>query len=178
LIPGRRSPACGKKRTPWRARARALERIAQERAEKVLKQLRGAVSEEMVLPVDMSKGVAGALLSRAAGLKRLAVQVSRMLTGSSAPITLCRRQVMQGDRRGHERYQTLLEEVRSLEASLPEFVWLVDVEGSGPVEVGARLAAQLLIAKSHRVASEEELSVQRQAETGARQGAAAGSTAA
>jgi hypothetical protein len=58
------------------AKARALERIAQERAEKVLEQLRGAVSEEMVLPVDMSKGVAGALLARAAGLKRLAVQVS------------------------------------------------------------------------------------------------------
>src|SRR5665213_3655792 len=52
------------------------ERIAQERAEKVLEQLRGAVREEMVLPVDMSKGVAGALLARAAGLKRLAVQVS------------------------------------------------------------------------------------------------------
>jgi hypothetical protein len=58
------------------AKARALERIAQERAEKVLVQLRGAVSDEMVLPVDMSKGVAGALLARAAGLKRLAVQVS------------------------------------------------------------------------------------------------------
>ena len=26
-------------------------------------------------------------------------------------------------------------EVRALEASLPEFVWLVDVEGSAPVEV-------------------------------------------
>lgn len=58
------------------AKARALERIAQERAEKVLAQLRGAVSEEMVLPIDMSKGVAGALLARAGGLKRLAVQVS------------------------------------------------------------------------------------------------------
>ena len=44
--------------------------------EKVLEQLRGAVSAEMVLPVDMSKGVAGALLARAAGLKRLAVQIS------------------------------------------------------------------------------------------------------
>jgi len=32
------------------------------------------VSEEMVLPVDMSKGVAGALLAHASGLKRLAVQ--------------------------------------------------------------------------------------------------------
>jgi hypothetical protein len=58
------------------ARARALEQIAQQRAQKVLEQLRGAVSEEMVLPVDMSKGVAGALLARAAGLKRLAIQVS------------------------------------------------------------------------------------------------------
>jgi len=42
----------------------------------VLQQLRGAVSQEMVLPVDMSKGVAGALLARAAGLKRCAVQIS------------------------------------------------------------------------------------------------------
>jgi len=58
------------------AKARALEGIAQDRAEKVLEQLRGAVSEEMVLPVDMSKGVAGALLARAAGMKRLAIQVS------------------------------------------------------------------------------------------------------
>ncbi len=37
-------------------------------------QLREAVSEEIVLPVDMSKGVAGALLAHASGLKRLAVQ--------------------------------------------------------------------------------------------------------
>ena len=59
-------------------------------------------------------------------------------------------------------------EVRALEASLPEFVWLVDVEGSVPVEVGAGRAAQLLLAKSHRVASEEELSVQREKELGER----------
>jgi len=52
-------------------------------------------------------------------------------------------------------------DVRDLEASLPEFVWLVDVEGSAPVEVSARLGAQLLLAKSHRVASEEEVGVQR-----------------
>lgn len=52
-------------------------------------------------------------------------------------------------------------EVRALEASLPEFVWLVDVDGSVPVEAPAGLAAQLLIAKSHRTASEEELVVQR-----------------
>ncbi len=58
------------------ARARAVEKIAQERAEKVLGQMRDAVTEEMVLPVDLSKGVAGALLAHAAGLKRMAIQIS------------------------------------------------------------------------------------------------------
>ena len=55
-------------------RARATEAIAQERAERLLGQLRDAVSEEVVLPVDMSKGVAGALLAAAGRLKTLAVQ--------------------------------------------------------------------------------------------------------
>ena len=58
------------------ARARALEEIAQERAERVLGQMREAVGEEMVLPVDLTKGVSGALLARAAGLKLRAVQLS------------------------------------------------------------------------------------------------------
>lgn len=58
-------------------------------------------------------------------------------------------------------------EVRALEASLPEFVWLVDVDGSAPIEVAAGRAAQLLLAKSHRVASEEELGVQREKERAA-----------
>ena len=57
-------------------RARAIEKIAQERAERLLGQLREAVSEEVVLPVDMSKGVAGALLARAGTLKKLAMQQS------------------------------------------------------------------------------------------------------
>ena len=57
-------------------RSRAVERIAQERAERVLGQMREAVTDEIVLPVDMSKGVAGALLAHAAGLKRCAVQLS------------------------------------------------------------------------------------------------------
>jgi len=57
-------------------RARVIEAGAQDRAERVLGQLRDAVTEEMVLPVDMSKGVAGALLAHAAGLKRCAVQIS------------------------------------------------------------------------------------------------------
>lgn len=55
-------------------RARVIEAIAQERAERLLGQLRDAVSEEIVLPVDLSKGVAGALLAHAGGLKKLAVQ--------------------------------------------------------------------------------------------------------
>ena len=57
-------------------RARALEGIAQERAEKLLGHLHDAVSEEVVLPVDLSKGVAGALLGQASEFKRLALQLS------------------------------------------------------------------------------------------------------
>lgn len=56
-------------------RARAIETVAQDRAERVLGQLRDAVTEEMVLPVDLSKGVAGALIAHAAGLRRCAVQL-------------------------------------------------------------------------------------------------------
>jgi hypothetical protein len=63
------------------AQARALEAIAQERAERVLGQIRAAVSDEMVLPVDMSKGVAGALVSRAKDLKARAVQLSTEADG-------------------------------------------------------------------------------------------------
>jgi hypothetical protein len=58
------------------AQARALEAVAQERAEKVLGQIRAAVKEEMVLPVDLSKGVAGALLNRAKDQRRRAVQLA------------------------------------------------------------------------------------------------------
>ena len=54
------------------ARAEAVENIAQQRAEKILGQLRDAVSDEVVLPVDFSKGVSGALLSHASELRRLA----------------------------------------------------------------------------------------------------------
>jgi hypothetical protein len=58
-------------------RARAVEGIAQERAERVLGQVRDAVCDEMVLPIDLSKGVSGALLAHANGLKRVAMQVSQ-----------------------------------------------------------------------------------------------------
>jgi hypothetical protein len=57
-------------------RARATERVAQERAERVLGQMRDAVTEEMVLPIDLSKGVSGSLLAHAAGLKKIAIQIS------------------------------------------------------------------------------------------------------
>ncbi|SRR5579883_565147 len=58
------------------ARARAVEQIAQERAEKILGQVRDAVTQEMVLPIDLSKGVSGALLAHANGLKKMAIQIS------------------------------------------------------------------------------------------------------
>ena len=58
-------------------RARALEGIAQERAEKLLGQIREAVSGEIVLPVDLSKGVSGALLAQARTMRDRAVQLAR-----------------------------------------------------------------------------------------------------
>ena len=63
------------------AEARAIEKVAQQRAEKVLGQIRAAVSDEMVLPIDMSKGVAGALLAQAQSLKTRAIQVSENADG-------------------------------------------------------------------------------------------------
>jgi hypothetical protein len=58
------------------AEARAVEGVAQVRAEKVLSALRSAVTDEMVLPVDLSKGVAGALVAHAGRLKKRAVEIS------------------------------------------------------------------------------------------------------
>lgn len=63
------------------ARARALEAIAQQRAEKVLGQIREAVRGEMVLPVDLSKGVSGVLLARAKDWRARAVQLSTEADG-------------------------------------------------------------------------------------------------
>lgn len=62
-------------------KARVLERNAQDRAERMLGKIRDAVSEEIVLPVDMSKGVAGALIAHAAELKRCAIQISENADG-------------------------------------------------------------------------------------------------
>lgn len=58
------------------ALSRAIEKQTQERAEKLLGALRDAVSEEVVLPVDLSKGVSGALLAQAAEYKNRAVQLA------------------------------------------------------------------------------------------------------
>lgn len=58
------------------ARARGLEAVAQERAEKLLGQIREAVSGEIVLPVDLSKGVSGALLAKAKEMRGRAVQLA------------------------------------------------------------------------------------------------------
>lgn len=57
-------------------RAKALEQIARERAEKLLGQLREAVTEEVVLPVDLSKGVSGALIAQAAEYRRRGIAIS------------------------------------------------------------------------------------------------------
>ena len=56
------------------------------------------------------------------------------------------------------------QEVRALERSLPEFVWLMSLEdpkrgmvGGRMAQVGAPAAAQLLHSQSHRMATEEEI---------------------
>ena len=56
------------------------------------------------------------------------------------------------------------QEVRTLEQSLPKFVWLMSLDdakrgmvGGRMAEVGAAAAAQLLHANSHRLATEEEI---------------------
>ena len=61
--------------------ARTVEQLAHDRAEKLVGQLREAVTEEVILPVDMSKGVAGALLTHAHELKRRASQLSEEADG-------------------------------------------------------------------------------------------------
>jgi hypothetical protein len=55
------------------------------------------------------------------------------------------------------------QELRAIEAGLEEFVWLMSVAnpskgqvGGSMVEVAAALAAKLLYAKSHRLATDEE----------------------
>jgi hypothetical protein len=60
------------------------------------------------------------------------------------------------------------QEIRSIQSRLPEYVWLMSLEnaverlvGECLVEVAASLAARLLHAKSHRLATEEEVAALR-----------------
>jgi len=46
------------------------------------------------------------------------------------------------------------QDLRAIEQRLPEYVWLTG--RGGMVQVGAAVAAKLLYAKSHRLATEEE----------------------
>lgn len=49
------------------------------------------------------------------------------------------------------------QEVREIEESLSECVWLVRPSGSEPVQVAAIVAAPLLHSKSHRIAMDQEV---------------------
>jgi hypothetical protein len=67
------------------------------------------------------------------------------------------------------------QEVRALQHSLPEFVWLMSLEdrkrgmvGGRMAEVGAENAAKLLHGKSHRMATEEEIAAHLEKEDQAR----------
>lgn len=56
------------------------------------------------------------------------------------------------------------EEIRKLESSLPEFVWLASSAAGAPpaiAEASALIAAKLLQAKTHRRATEEEVEAHR-----------------
>lgn len=48
------------------------------------------------------------------------------------------------------------QDVHAMARALPEFVWVAGEDGV-LVEVGAELAAKLLVGKSHRLATEEEI---------------------
>lgn len=56
------------------------------------------------------------------------------------------------------------QEIRAIQSKLPEYVWLMSLEntvsrfvGGCLVEVAAEVAAKLLYAKSHRLATKEEV---------------------
>ena len=67
------------------------------------------------------------------------------------------------------------QEVRTLQRTLPEFVWLMSLEdnkrgmvGGRMAETGAEAAAKLLHANSHRIATAEEIEAHLQKEDQAR----------
>ncbi|HLX44445.1 MAG TPA: hypothetical protein VKR43_13465 [Bryobacteraceae bacterium] len=55
------------------------------------------------------------------------------------------------------------DEIREIRSGLPEFVWLVAAGGS-LVQAGSGVAARLLKAKTHRLATEDEVRVHRDQE--------------
>jgi hypothetical protein len=60
--------------------------------------------------------------------------------------------------------QQYWKDLKILEATLPEFVWLVATAVGAPpfvTQVAANVAAKLLHAKSHRVADDEEVAANR-----------------
>lgn len=59
------------------------------------------------------------------------------------------------------------QEIRAIEKTLAEFVWLAGAENS-LVEASAAQAAHLLHAKSHRLATEEEIATRREGEAAAK----------
>ena len=69
-------------------------------------------------------------------------------------------------------------EIRALERSLPEFLWLISMSdalrgrvGGAIVEVLAAQAALMLYAKTHRVATDEEIEEHREREEAKRRAA-------
>ncbi len=68
------------------------------------------------------------------------------------------------------------QEVRAIEKSLPEFVWLMSLDrpsrgqkGGSIAEVAAGLAARLIQERSHRRATDEEIAAHRAEEESAKQ---------
>lgn len=62
-------------------------------------------------------------------------------------------------------------DVRAMELSLPEFVWLASIEdlsrgqvGAAIVEVAAAVAAKLLHGRTHRIATDAEVTAYRERE--------------
>lgn len=56
--------------------------------------------------------------------------------------------------------QRYWQEIRAIQAGLPEFVWVIAEQCL--IEVSSAIAARLLHAKSHRLATEEEVAAQKQ----------------
>jgi hypothetical protein len=70
------------------------------------------------------------------------------------------------------------QEVRAIEGSLPRFVWIVSIEdslrervGGSVAEVSAAQAGPLLWAKSHRIATEDEIRAHQAGEESAKRAA-------